>query len=173
MKSLKIILPEIQAEELEEETDLKEFFESLHHNHTLQELRLDFVKTNNLEYLFECLKFNQSLVSFKSNYFFANQNLFLSEKIQYLIDCNKNWNFNVHRSLSTKSFDCCVFMLVCCLRSVEKCFSLKFGRLVLFEIIRRIDRKSFIEFDLPINKKSVETKKRKKKQQTNKTNKKK
>ena len=70
------------------------------------------------------------------------------EKLEYLLNCNLEWKPDDHLSFS-EYFKKNIFTFVCCLKRIEKKLPFKFGKFVLFEMIKKIDRKSFFGFEFP------------------------
>ena len=62
--------------------------------------------------------------------------------IQFMIQCNQIWNPEIHRILSPL-IKRIIILFVFCLRDLQKRNKLKIPKFVLFEILKKIDRKSF------------------------------
>ena len=143
LKILKIDSSDFEVTEL-----LENFCDSLKLNSSLNELFLfDFQEISNE--IFGIFK-NTLLVnhSIFKIYFDCEYNSYL-DKIEYLTDCNRVWKPDLHHSLSTKSFHQIVFSFLCCVKKKEDNLNFKIGRFVIFEIIKRIDRKILFDCDFP------------------------
>ena len=66
----------------------------------------------------------------------------LIKKIDFLLNCNKSWKLNNHVYFF-KKFKDAVFSFLLCMKEMQKSFNLKVPKFVLFEIIKKIDRRSF------------------------------
>ena len=67
---------------------------------------------------------------------------------KYFLNCNKEWKKEIHHKFS-KSFKNSVFSFVCCLKKIEQNLPFKMGKFVVFEIIKKVERKSFQQLDFP------------------------
>ena len=90
--------------------------------------------------LIDLLKTNDSLIDVSVR---------KDEKLNYLLNCNLEWKPDHHLHYSSKQFKKNVFAFVCCLKRIEEKLPFKFGKFVLFEMIKKIDRKSFFSFEFP------------------------
>ena len=64
------------------------------------------------------------------------------EKINFLLSCNLEWNCSIHNSLFPE-FNCSIFVFLLCLNEIHNFLQFKIPKFVLFEIFKKIDRKSF------------------------------
>ena len=131
------------------------FCDSLKLNHSLNSIAFKNVSLN-FDFFFsliETLKVNCSLteIALPKYYNFPLYNL-----LEYLIDCNKEWKPNNQFFVSPYFFKKCVFVFICCMKMIEKKLPFKFGKFLFFEIIKRVDRKSFLSFDFPVNNQDYE-----------------
>ena len=119
---------------------------SLKHNSTLKEIYLEnfqFEKTNEnyfFDFIVDVLKINNSIVKMDIND--------SSSCIKYLLDCNKQWTIENHK-YCPKLFKNGVFVFNLCLKLIEKNLQFKLGKFIVFEMIKRINRKAYFDLDFP------------------------
>ena len=148
--------------------------ELINYNTTLESLHFgcDQMENETIDLICENLEKNQNLKSinlpfeFKEygtqkiiNLLFKNSSLLEIEldeeyeddfpidsknKINFLLDCNQQWNPLKHSSYF-KEFKVSVFSFLLCLQQLKKRLFFKLPRFVLYEILKRINRKSFFD----------------------------
>ena len=120
---------------------IEKFLYSLHSNFSLK--KIIFTETNEFfPLLFHFLKINKSVID-------VNPSFMIDPVIGYLVQSNKEWKPSEH-SAFPHHFKEVVFSFVCCLKIFEKKNLLfKFGKFVFFEMIKRIDRKAFLNLIFP------------------------
>ena len=102
-------------------------------------------KLHSLQLLYDSLKFNFNLTKIDLfEYDLLNSESFLSTicKIGFILSSNKSWKPQSHLYFQ-KDFKQSVFSLLLCLKEKEKFLFFKFGKYIMFEIIKNIDRRSF------------------------------
>jgi hypothetical protein len=133
-----------------------------------------------MEYFIECLKSNSSLKRIINKSWTKNRDLDklikrsksnpnlmkpekkeeiedyehaqkISQKIEYLTKCNQLWNSKTHKNCSF-SFHQAVHTFLLCMKRNQKQTGLKIPKFVVFEILKFIDRKSFLSLDFPDDK---------------------
>ena len=122
---------------------MKIFFRVLKSNHSLKKLYIDQYDTGDdvVSFLIDMIRVNRSII--QVDIYPGGEN---GETLKYLLNCNVRWKPDNHLSFS-EYFKKNVFKFVCCLKRIEKKLLFKFGRFILFEMIKRIDRKSFLHLD--------------------------
>ena len=68
--------------------------------------------------------------------------------VKYLINCNKQWTIKKHKN-SSINFKNGVFVFILCLKLIEKNLQFKLGKFIVFEMIKRINRKAYFDLDFP------------------------
>ena len=129
---------------------LKLLFKNLKSNHSLKCISFHIPKLDskkNFFLLVDLLKTNDTITELNYTPGRAIRS-YVTPLVKYLLNCNVEWKPNHHLSFS-KCFLDCVFLFVCCLKRIEKKLPFKFGKFVLFEIIKKIERKSFLHLDFP------------------------
>ena len=117
-------------------------FEYLKKNHTLKHLDISKCGLSWKELIpkiIDLIKTNDTLLEIET--------IYIDNQINYLLDCNVKWSPDYHSSSNSKIFIGSVFTFVCCLKSFEKNLPFKIVKFILFEIIKKIDRKSFQHLD--------------------------
>jgi hypothetical protein len=126
---------------------MSDIFECLKYNHSLTELNCNnpiFIESPSSDYLKECLKKNDTLtcVSIWDDR--------LQNNINPLLNCNIQWNHTNHKKLTFAPFQDAVRTFLFCLKINQKQTKLKIPKFVLFEIIKKINRKSFLDLEIAI-----------------------
>ena len=112
----------------------KILMESLKKNETLKEIEVEGNKMGYLDskLIFDSIKKNKQICRIKYNQIFSDQ-------VEIILQCNLDWSPSLHSSfLSLFRFS--VFCFLVC---VKKTFHFRIPKFVLFEIIKKIDRKSY------------------------------
>jgi hypothetical protein len=151
---------------------MKYLSESLKSNITLMILDISHncdITDEGMRYLIEALEFNsiiERVIIGKYSY-----DVKIPQKIKYLLDCNQRWDPEFHNEFSVSvqrefrfdqyvyvnkyhyscsiSFKEAVYTFLLCMKRNQRQTGLKIPKFVLFEIIKVIDRKSFLSFDFP------------------------
>ena len=102
-----------------------------------------FVQLDTLQSIYNSLKKNFNLTRLKIMDLYQSEKYnFFDRKIRFLLNCNKLWKPNNHIYFS-QCFRRSVFTLVLCLRQKQNSLFFKIPKFILFEIIKRINRRSF------------------------------
>ena len=121
---------------------MKYLCDSLIYNNTLSELDLSKNKIGEegSKYLCQVLEINSSL----KKVVLDKTSFEIDQKIFFLLECNIEWNPFTH-SLFFDEFKSTVFCFLVCLNEKQKNFFFKIPKFVKFEIIKKIERKSYLD----------------------------
>ena len=71
----------------------------------------------------------------------------LQSKLEYIICCNNRWTPSSYLPFHQRFFEC-VFSFFLCIKKIQKKINFKIPKFVLYEIVQRIDRKSFFHLTI-------------------------
>ena len=117
--------------------------ESIKYNSSLTEIYMSCNRINleGAKMILESLKLNSTLIKllilnnkFHSNYIF--------HQFEFYTKCNESWNTSLHIDL-TCSFKSSVYTWLLVAKFFERKLVFRIPKFILFEIIKKIDRKSF------------------------------
>ena len=124
----------------------KIFFESLKHNFSLHWVGFTHIKVNldDVQFLVEVLKENSSLKKMKI-YLQDLEDQSFKSQIKFLCKCNEEWTPSLHSKIFSE-YQSCIFTFLLCSNHIKRRDSIpKFPKFILFEIFKKVERKSFFE----------------------------
>ena len=126
------------------------FLASLQKNSSVEKIFLTYFFDGSFPFIhvYKLLKNNNSIVNFKHSFSFNQEEKNL---LEHLILCNQKSNFfgPNFKIYFSHFFLRIVFSFLCSFKVIEKLLPFKFGKFVLLEIVKKIDRKSFLKFEFP------------------------
>ena len=137
---------------------MKHFLESLQQNNSLKDINISL---NNscvdfpFKIIFDSLRMNSSLTRFIHPFKFLSNNK--KTIVEQLVCCNKIWKKEDHKEYS-KSFQRTIFSFLCCSKYFENTFHFKLGKFVFIEIIKLVDRKTFLKHEFKKDLEEIEDK---------------
>ena len=151
-KKLEILLKHINNSSIErlslreneiEGEGVEKICKILENNKTMKEIDISkafFIPKESYKHFVSTLKINNTLETL-----IYEENNSYHQEIKLLLECNKEWSPSLHSSLF-KEFRSTLKVFLFCLREYQCAFNFKIPKYVVFEIIKRIDRKSYHQF---------------------------
>ena len=130
---------------------VRNLFKYLKYNKSLTKINLSGNNLNDfvLEKIKKTLKTNNSLTTINLNRK-KFQNQILLNEIKDLLQCNLDWDVKIHKNFN-ENFKKSVFFFCTVLKYFEKRNKIKIPKFVVFEIIKQVDRKSFLFYKKKVN----------------------